>query len=181
MLDIYSATVVMSRAFGVYMLANVTLSVAGSFLLTARTTEPGQWLDRDVIVLAVAALAYILIALLLLIYAKAVARILTRGLGGTAVEISEANYGLLLRTALAVLGAYVLTYTIPTLAKIITVNLLARRETLSGIDDLLAARRVPVEDIVQAVAQLALGLWLIVGSKAILSLIRKAWLRIRAE
>ena len=181
MLNLFSITVVLARFFALHMLVNATLSLPAALALIKETIEVGVRFVPNSIVLIITGLAYVTVALLLFIYAKEFAGYVTRGLDNPSIQISEGHLGVLQTVALTILGAYILTYAIPNLVKIVTLYLLPNPVTENDVFYPAAQRRVPVEYLVEAVAQLALGIWLIVGSKGITRVLRRGWNSIKAE
>jgi hypothetical protein len=178
--------VVLFRLLALYMLVTATFSISTLIGLIRDVTQPGFRLSTDLIVFIISVLAHITFALLLLVFAKRCATYVTRGLENTSVQLSDDNFAILQAIAFSILGAYVLSFAIPNLVKIIALYLTSKGETVSNVlDDFTrppAMREVPIEYLIQTLAQFAFGLWLVVGARGITRVIRKTWAsNIKAE
>ncbi len=177
MIDLFSITVVLARFFALYMFVNATFSIPAALTLIKQQREMGFGFGSDSIILIITALAYVTVALLLFTLAKKFASYVTRGLENRNLHVSEGHYNLLQAVAFSILGAYILTYAIPNLVKIITLYILSDPSQ----DDVAQPQRVPIEYLIEASTQFVLGVWLFVGSKGITKVVSKGWDGIKAE
>lgn len=145
---------------------------AALFFVTREPYPDGSSSSRDFTVV-VSLVTYILLAALLLIFAKRFGALLTRGLENTSLQVDESSVRTLEAVAFSVLGAYVLIYSLPALIKMIAIAVIPAS---SNSDGGAASRpRVPVADVVKELAQMALGVWLLFGGKRIFTSIRSLW------
>lgn len=181
MLDIFSVAVVLIRAVALLILASALPSIPG--ILTAIKQADREPLyssyapDPYVGSMVVWWLSLVLLAAVFMIFAKKLARFLTRGLENTNVEIDEASLNVLQRVTFAVLGTYFVIYAVPTLVRMAAIGFLnASRD--SG-EALYSGASSP--NIIEAAVRLALGLWLLLGSKQITASMSKMWMKLRSS
>ena len=173
MLDIFSLAVVIIRAVALLIISGAMSAIPAVWTAIKQTTTPTEGSDFTIPIVA-GALSHLLLALLLLIYAKKIARFMTKGLENTNIEVNETNYGSVQAVAFSILGAYVLLYSIPTFIKIIAIEFVPNQSE-GALFPTTNRTRVPVEVVVEQVVQVALGLWLVLGSKGIATSIRTFW------
>ena len=152
------------------------------FIRQATQSWPRIW--PETIIEGSALLGYFVVSLLLLICSKPIAGRITRDLENTNIELRAENYEVLQAVAFSLLGAYVLTYALPDAARIAAVCLAPRDVVDPGSVDFPRPgwNRVPLEYFIKAAVQLALGIWLLFGSRSIVRTINRVWAKnIRAE
>jgi hypothetical protein len=179
MLNIFSVSVVFIRTVAILIIAGALTAIPAFWaaIKQATTSELGN--NQFDIPIVVGAVSHILLACLLIIYAKKIASFTTRGLDNTNTQLNEPKYDCLQAVAFSILGMYILLYAIPALIKLVLIELLpAGSNSSEGILFPAAEKaRVPIEVIVEYVVQVALGLWLVLGSKGITSWLRDFWMR----
>ncbi|HJZ66583.1 MAG TPA: hypothetical protein VKF81_00445 [Blastocatellia bacterium] len=150
--------------------------VPSALLFLTQEVNPGGFPSSRESDLAFAALAYIILAATLLIFAKKLGVLFTRGLEDTNIQLDEGNMRVLQRVVFSVLGAYVLVYSLPQLLRMIAVAVLPPiRDDDGGVFRSLSRAQIPVEDAIRICADVALGLLLLVGWKTIVASIRIRW------
>ncbi|MBI3653491.1 MAG: hypothetical protein HY231_20875 [Acidobacteria bacterium] len=175
MLDLFSVAVVFIRAGALLIIANTMSAIPPMWGGIREATYSPPF---TISIILVGALSQLLLALLLLIFAKKLARFITKGLVDTSIQITETNTSHLQAVAFSTLGAYVLLYSIPRLIELILIIVLPDNKQ----SDYRQPMTVPVEFIVEQVVRVAFGLWLLLGSKGIAILIKNFWMtRISAD
>ena len=179
MADIFSLSVVLLRTVSLLIVAGALSAIPAAWAVIRQMTTGEQGSDPLDIPIVVGAVSHLLLASLLFAYAKRIAGFMTRDLTRAEIRLNEAeSYGVH-AVALSILGAYVLVYAIPTVFKIVLIEVLpvdnygSEAIRIAGIEK----AGVPVEVIVEYVVQLALGLWLILGSKGIAKWLRGFWMK----
>jgi len=138
MLNLFSITVVLSRFFAIYMLVTATFSIPTALTLI-KQTGVGSRFTSDTVILILTGVVYVLVVVLLFTCAKRFASYVTRGLDNPSIEISENSLTVLQPVAFSILGAYVLTYAFPEVAKLVAFYVHAK--TATDTDDLFGERR----------------------------------------
>src|ERR1044071_3707537 len=153
MLDLFTMTVVLTRFFAIYMLMYATFSIPTSLIVINQTTAMDRWFKFDGIILIIAGLAYVTVALILLIFAKKFASYITRGIENQSIQISEDHYHLLQTVSFTLLGAYILTFAIPNLVKIIALYVFSDNSTQDdvGLPTTVQQWTVPLEYLIQEI------------------------------
>ena len=175
MLDIFSISVVLIRTIAFLIIAGALTAIPAVWAAIKYATNPAQGYDSFNTSIIIGGVSHLILALLLLIFAKQFARFLTRGLENTNVPLNEPKYDVLQSVAFSILGAYVLLYTIPALMRLIVIEVLSYNSNPTEGAYPTAERRVPVEVIVEYLAQAALAIWLILGSRGIATWLRGFW------
>jgi len=122
-------------------------------------------------------LSLMLLAALFLAFAKKLARLLTRGLENTNVQIDENSLSTLQRVAFSILNAYLIVYAAPALMKMAaTVFMNANRSP-----DEAGYPRVRSLDIIEASVRVVLGLWLLLGSRQLRAAVSKIWVTVKSN
>jgi hypothetical protein len=124
MLDIFSVSVVVIRTVAFLMITGALPAIPATWAAIKYATNPVQGYDPVNTAIIIGAVTHLLLAFLLLIYAKQLARFMTKGLENTNAPLNEPKLASLQAVAFSILGVYVLLYSIPTLIKIIVIELL---------------------------------------------------------
>jgi hypothetical protein len=181
MLDIVSVAVVVVRALALLIIASALPAIPGILTAIKQGSDPEAFIslpsDPYAAPLVIWWLSLNLLAALFLIFAKRLARLLTRGLENTNVQLDESNLSTLQRVAFSILGAYLIVYAAPALVKMGAIGFLNATRN-SG--DALYARASP-PDIIEVAIRLALGLWLLFGSRQITASMSKMWMKLRSS
>ena len=176
MLDLFSVSVVAIRALAVLIIIQAIASVPTVLFFSAQEPFPdGSSPSRD-FGLAFYLTAYVVLAGLLLIFARKLGALLTRGLDSTSIQVDEGNLRVLQRVAFSVLGAYLLVYSVPALLKLIAAAVLPPiRDNDGGLFRSLRRTQIPVEEAIRLCAEAALALLLLFGWKKMTGSIRATW------
>jgi hypothetical protein len=182
MLDIFSVAVVVIRATALWIIAAGSIpAIPGLLTAIKQGSDQGTFfslpLDPQAGPFLIWWLSLNLLAALLLIFAKRLARFMTGGLENTSVQLDENNIDTLQRTAFSVLGAYLVVYAAPALVRIAAIGFL---NTTRDASEALYQRAYLV-DIIEGVIRLALGLWLLLGSRRIMMLMNKSRIKLRSS
>lgn len=177
MLDIFSVTVVVIRGIALWIIASAISAIPAALAMLKLADTTTQTPDSFNLLIVIGALSHLLLAALLLIYAKKLARFATRGQENVILQTSEVDYSSLQAVAFSVLGAYILIYDIPTLLKIVAITFLPASGGTDGEFLLPPRSSVPLGTIVEEAARVAFGLWLVLGSKGMAETIRRIWAR----
>jgi hypothetical protein len=170
MLDIFSVAVVVIRGLAIVTFLN-TISLIPNLWIELKQAADGalaydSFTDSSfTAALVIVWLSRLALALLLFIFAKRLARFLTRGLGDTNVQIDDVNLRTVQRIAFSIIGAAVVVYAVPTLVKFLTVEFIIAAGNHRGASPISAPPKP--EAIVEVVTQISVGLWLLVGSKRV--------------
>jgi hypothetical protein len=182
MLDLFSVSVVLLRTIAFFAIFEIVVSIPGifHFIKQIAGSEPPN--VPDMLAIAATVLAQAIGATLLLIYSKRVARSLTRGLDGSSISLEESNYPVLQAVSFSLLGMYILVHAFPVLAKMTAIYLLPdvknpNEHGLFSFDFFEPKQRVLASQVTEVLAEIALGLWLVLGSRGIVRLIRPSWER----
>lgn len=177
MLDIFSVAVVLIRALALLIIANVVAAIPGIVVAIQQGSDREAYYsfvaDSYAGPMVIVWLGQMLLATLLLISAKRLARYLTRGLENTNVQIDDSNLSVLQRVTFRVLGAYFVVYAVPALVKIAAIGLL--NATRNSSEELYPTPTPP--NVIEVAVHLALGLWLLLGSTSI----SKMWMKLRSS
>lgn len=177
MLNIFSATVVFVRIFAAYYLVNTIMAVASVFSLIGKGIEPKETYNSFVLTIGLGTLAQLLVACLVLIYAKKLAIFITRDLENDVITLEEANYDLIQAIGFSLLGMYLLIHAIPATIKILASYAFPatnNKYEVSVLPNSLKTK-IPLPDILSVVVQLVIGVWLLLGSKRIATLLKSGW------
>jgi len=117
MLDISSVAVVIIRGIALWVIANAVSAIPAVLAMLKLVDTSTQTPDSFNLLIVIGALNQLSLAALLLIYAKKLARYMSRGQENVNLQIGEADYNSLQAVAFSVLGAYILIYAIPNLLR----------------------------------------------------------------
>lgn len=181
MLDIFSVAVVVIRGLALLIIASAVPAIPGLLASIKQGSDQEAYYsfaaDPYAGPLVIGWLSLVQLAALFLIFAKKLARFLTRGLENTNVQIDETSLGALQRVAFSVLGASLIIYAGPTLLKMAAIGYLnATRNTGEA-----SYSRVSPPDIIEVAVRLSLGLWLLLGSRQITTSMSKVWVKLRSS
>jgi hypothetical protein len=181
MLDIFSVAVVLIRAIALLIIASAVPAIPGLLAAIKHGYDQEAYYsfaaDPYTGPLVIWWLSLMLLVALFLIFSKKLARFLTRGLDNTNIQIDEASLSALQRVTFSVLGAYLVVYAAPTLVKMAAIGFLnATRNTGEALYP-----RVSPPDIIEVAVRLALGLWLLLGSRQITTSMSKMWMKLRSS
>jgi hypothetical protein len=175
-LDIFSISVVLIRTVALLIIAGALSAIPAVWVALKYATFPAEGYDKFNTSIIIGAVSHLLLALLLLIFAKQFARFLTRGLENANVQLKEPRYDVLQAVAFSILGMYILLYTIPALMRLIVIEYLpSNSNPTEGAYPTAERRSVPVEVLVEYLAQAALAIWLVLGSRGIATWLRGFW------
>ncbi|MEW6207875.1 MAG: hypothetical protein AB1631_05880 [Acidobacteriota bacterium] len=178
MLNAFSLAVVLIRVVALMMIVSATAAIPALWIAIKQATNPLQGNPPFTISLIATGLSHLLLASLLLVYAKKFARFMTRGLEDKDIQVNETNYGSLQAIAFSIVGVYVLIYSIPALIELIAIKLLpTESQSEGGLSLTLNEREIPVEVIIEQIVRLILALWLVLGARGIATSIRNYWMK----
>ncbi len=122
-------------------------------------------------------LTLLLLASGVFIYAKKIAGYITRDLENGTVELCDSTYEILQAVGFSLLGMYLLMHTVPAIVKIIASYAFPAPNNKYDVFVMPSGykTKIPLPDILEVVAQLGLGLWLLVGSKGLAAAVKRAW------
>ena len=177
MSNIFSATVVILRIYAAYILMNASLSAAALFAFIGKFGKSDQPIDTYMAATGLSTLTLLLIAAVVLIYAKKIGRVITRDLENETAEFNESNYEILQAIGFSLLGAYLLMHTIPTTVKIVASYAFPVPNNKYDVFVMPSGykTKIPLPDILEVLAQLGLGLWLLIGAKGLAAAVKRAW------
>jgi hypothetical protein len=177
LLDIFSATVVFIRIFAGYLFVNSAITSAAFFAFLAKLGSSDQSYKTYTSVTALGTLALLFVGFVLMLKSKTIARYITRDLESETVEFNATSYQVLQGVGFSLLGMYLLTHALPHTVKILASYLFPTPSnkyeifvTPSGYKT-----KVPLPEIIEALTQIVLGFWLLIGSKGIAAAVKKAW------
>jgi hypothetical protein len=180
-LDIFSVAVVVIRGLALLIISSAIPAIPSILAAIKRGSYEESYnsvvADPHVSPLVIGWLGLILLATLWLIFAKKLAKFLTRGLENTNVQTDENNLSALQKVAFSVLGAYVIVYALPSLVKIAAIGFLNATRKLGEASYATTSSA----EIVEVVARLSLGLWLLLGSRQITNSVGKVWTKLRSS
>lgn len=170
MLDLFSVSVVLVRSLAILIIVQALATIPSALLFLTREPYPeGSSSSRDFSV-AFSLVSYLVLAALLLAFAKKLGALITRGLESTSIQIDEGNLRILQRVVFSVLGAYLLVYSVPMLLKMIAIAVLPPiRDNDEGLFRSVIRAQIPLEEAIRICAEVALGLWLLLGGGRIVS------------
>jgi hypothetical protein len=174
-LDLLSVSIVAIRCLALFSIARALAVLPAAVVFLRRQEYPdGSSSPRDFTVV-VSIVSVVVLAALLLIFARRVGALMTRGLADTSIQLDESNLKVVQRVAFSVLGAYLLVYSVPVLIAAMTIAVLPPMVDEGGGLFRSAGRQISVEDAVRICAEIALGLWLLVGGRKIVSSLNTKW------
>jgi hypothetical protein len=170
MTNIFSFAVVCIKILAMLVLLQAVTAIPAVLVLITRF-EPGLS-SRDELTMGVlGAGTHIMLATLLLVFAKPLARFVTKGLEQTESHLDGLGHDGLLSTGLSILGAYVLVYDIPTFLKLVWPTLFYKDSPTNFLTT--AKPVVPSEVIAEYAIRIAFAIFLVFGSAKIVSRLRK--------
>lgn len=177
MSNIFSATVVILRIYATYILVSTSLSAAALFAFIGKVGKSDQPVDMFVAATGISTLTLLLLASFVLIYAKKIGCYITRDLENGTAEFNETNYEILQAVGFSLLGMYLLMHTIPIIVKIVASYTFPAPNSKYEVNLMPSGykTRVPLPDILEVLAQLGLGLWLLIGAKGLAAAVKRAW------
>jgi hypothetical protein len=169
-------TVVILRIYAAYILVNTSLSTAALFAFIGKFGKD-QPVDMYMAATGLSTLTFLLLASFVLIYAKKISRYITRDLENGTAEFNETNYETLQAIGFSLLGMYLLMHTIPTIVKIVASYAFPAPNNKYEVSLMPSGykTKVPLPDILEVLAQLGLGLWLLIGAKGLAAAVKRAW------
>ena len=175
----FSLSVVLLRAIAFFAIFEIVVSTPGILHFVKQMAGSEAPNVPDMLAIGGTVLSQATGATLLLIYSKRFARFLTRGLAASDIAIDETSYGVLQAAAFSLLGMYILVHAFPALAKMAAIYFLPDVKNpnpggLFSLEFLEPKQRVVASDIVAVLAELGLGLWLLLGSRGIVRLIGRS-------
>jgi len=175
--NIFSVTVVILRIYAAYILVNTSLSAAALFAFIGKTANTDQSVDTFMAATGLSTLTLLLLSAVVLIYAKKISRYITRDLENGTAELSESNYEILQAVGFSLLGTYLLMHTIPAIVKILASYAFPAPGNKYDVFVMPSGykSRIPLPDILEVLAQLGLGLWLLIGAKGLAAAVKRAW------
>jgi hypothetical protein len=175
--NIFSVTVVILRIYAAYILVNSSLSAAALFAFMGKAGMPDQYVDTYMAATGLGTVTLLLLAAGVLIYAKKMAVYITRDLENGTVEFRDSNYELLQAIGFSLLGMYLLMHTVPAIVKVIASFAFPAPNNKYDVFVMPQGykTKIPLPDILELLAQLGLGLWLLIGAKGLASAVRRAW------
>jgi hypothetical protein len=175
-INIFSVAVVLIRAVGIFLIATVLTNIPLLWSeIEHEVTTRQAFTDILTRPLIAGMLAVVILAAVLFLSARTLARFLTRGLESPDIQIDEGALSTLQAIAFSVVGIWVLAYSLPMLLMIVVSLALPKGDQSDGTGFVPTSFTYAIEVIAAHAARVAFGLWLVLGSRGIVRSLQAFW------
>ena len=183
MINISSITVAFLRVYAAYLAIVTSFSLVSLFYIIATAFPQDAYSKAVLITNTIESLILMIILVLVEVFAKPLARYVTKDLTDPNVPLEEVGVFHLQTAAFSILGMYILIYAIPGLVKILAAYAFPLHNKQYDLTPTPGGFRplIPLNDILQLIAQAVIGIWLLIGSRGIASAVRTAWSKGRSK